>query len=309
MGKVFGIDEGHGLDGYPNSGAVGKMSESVQTRRLGKRVKEIIKAHGHVIVDCTIDKPASNDASLKERVRLANAQRLDLFVSLHFNAGGGTGTEVLTYKSQAAPEAVNIIKNMETIGFKNRGIKDGSGLYVIKNTRCKAILVETCFVDTDKDVALYEQKFEQVANAIAYGIMGMTYKDTTDKDNQEVDAMSYTNIRLSGGYKIMANENSPIAGQMKELTKELQQCAMLPRTGIANGILVAKLPEFIGIETKGSVTTMQKLLELKGYGKEIATGTIGPACKGAINRFKEANGIAETAKLFDAQCWLKILEY
>ena len=58
------------------------------------------------------------------------------------------------------------------LGFKNRGVKDGSNLYVIKNTRCTAILIEVCFVDNKQDADLYNKLgYTKIAQAIYNAII------------------------------------------------------------------------------------------------------------------------------------------
>ena len=89
----------------------------------------------------------------------------------------GKGTEVYTYGGKEHAEALNILKNMSKLGFINRGVKDGSSLYVVKRTNAKAMLIEVCFVDTKSDVALYEQRgADAVAKAICNAITGQEVK-------------------------------------------------------------------------------------------------------------------------------------
>ena len=51
-------------------------------------------------------------------------------------------------------------------------------LYVLKNTKAPAMLVECCFVDDKNDVALYDYK--AMASAIVYGITGQKTQETTN---------------------------------------------------------------------------------------------------------------------------------
>ena len=89
----------------------------------------------------------------------------------------GKGTEVYTYGGKEHAEALNILKNMSKLGFTNRGVKDGSSLYVVKRTNAKAMLIEVCFVDTKSDVELYEQRgANAVAKAICNAITGEEVK-------------------------------------------------------------------------------------------------------------------------------------
>ena len=175
----IGINCGHTVSGQPGCGAVGIIDESVETRKVGLKLEQILSDMGHAVYDCTNDYANSTSANLSEIVRKANAQPLDLFVSIHFNAGGGKGTEVFTYGGKRHAEAVAVCDKLHALGFVNRGVKDGSNLYVIRHTDAKAMLIEVCFVDTATDVDLYHKLGAQrVAAAIAEAITGQTVTQT-----------------------------------------------------------------------------------------------------------------------------------
>ncbi len=168
----IGINCGHTLSGTVGSGAVGYLNESNETRAVGYLLISMLKALGHTVYDCTVDNSKTVIANLKEICEKANAQKLDMFISLHFNAGGGNGCEVFTYGSGDIARACKIKSALYSLGFSDRGIKDGSNLYVIKNTKAPAALVEVCFVDSD-DAMLYRKLgAERVAAAICEAIAG-----------------------------------------------------------------------------------------------------------------------------------------
>ena len=89
---IVGINCGHTVSGTVGSGAVGFLNESNETRRVGYKVMEYLRAKGVTVVDCTDDYSSTVSENLKKIVDKANAQPLDLFVSIHFNSGGGRGT-------------------------------------------------------------------------------------------------------------------------------------------------------------------------------------------------------------------------
>lgn len=170
---IIGINCGHTVSGQPGCGATGFIDESVETRRVGKSLMALLRRAGHTVVDCTNDYANSTNANLAEIVRLANAQPLDLFVSIHFNAGGGHGTEVYTYNGRSFEAAEYTLTALSALGFTNRGIKDGSRLYVVHQTDAKAMLVEVCFVDSQADCERYNALGpDVVAQAICRGITG-----------------------------------------------------------------------------------------------------------------------------------------
>lgn len=130
-------------------------------------------------VDCTIDKAKSQKEYLAGVTALANNESLDWFISIHFNASPthtGRGVEIYTYEGRQDPQALCICGKMEALGFQNRGVKAGTGLYVIRNTRAKAMLIEVCFCDNQADVDLYERigGADTVAWAVSGGFLDRT---------------------------------------------------------------------------------------------------------------------------------------
>ena len=169
----IGINCGHTLAGQPGSGAEGILSESRETRAVGYALMEQLRSLGHTVFDCTNDLAGSVSENLAEIVALANRQNLDRFYSIHFNAGGGEGTEVFTYGGENVLDAGRILERMKALGFPNRGIKDGAGLYVIRRTNAPAALIEVCFVDNTRDAERYQRLgATEVAAALCEGITG-----------------------------------------------------------------------------------------------------------------------------------------
>lgn len=164
------LNAGHTIKGY-GYGSIGYMDESKETRKVVKVLKGYLELKGHKVVLNNVDKANSQNTYLKQVVKGANNSKCDLFVSIHFNAGGGKGCEVYTWKGRKYSSAVGVCDELNKLGFKNRGVKDGSSFYVIKKTTMEAMIVEVCFVDTLTDYELYKKVgVSAVAKAIADGI-------------------------------------------------------------------------------------------------------------------------------------------
>jgi N-acetylmuramoyl-L-alanine amidase len=158
------VNAGHCKFGT-GTGASKYLNESTETRKIAYELMKILADSGHEIIPAVFDRSSDN---LKEAVTLANNKGADLFVSIHLNAGGGQGCEAYTWKGQKVAQAIKACNNLSSLGFRNRGIKDGSGLYVIKKTKCTAILIEICFVDNKADCELYKKiGVNKIAQAIA----------------------------------------------------------------------------------------------------------------------------------------------
>jgi N-acetylmuramoyl-L-alanine amidase len=145
------INAGHTKIGT-GIGAYKYLSESRETRRIAYHLLYLLSNTNHEVIPAIYDVSSNN---LNEAVTLSNNKKADLFISIHLNAGGGEGVECYTWKGAKTKAAVNICNNIAALGYKNRGIKDGSGLYVIKRTQAPAVLIECCFVDNKNDVNKY----------------------------------------------------------------------------------------------------------------------------------------------------------
>ena len=165
----FGIDIGHNCP--PDTGATGIRFEDDLTMQVGQKVIAKLKQLGNVTIGCTPKFASSVLNSLYMRCATANSNNVDLYVSIHFNSGGGSGTEVYAISSKGYEVAENILNNIVKLGYINRGVKDGSWLYVLKNTKAVAVLVECAFVDSVQDMNGFDA--DKMANAIVTGITGI----------------------------------------------------------------------------------------------------------------------------------------
>jgi N-acetylmuramoyl-L-alanine amidase len=182
----FGIDMGHNV--RPDTGATGVRQEDDVIREVGVRVIEKLRGLGHVVVVCTPSSATSVGNSLYQRVKKANDNNVDIFVSIHFNAGGGRGSEVFAASPQGREIAQKVLEQIVTLGFVNRGVKDGSWLYVIRNSSAPSILIECAFVDSREDMAKY--KPEDMARAIVKGLTGETTDGTQPAEETTVPSIN-----------------------------------------------------------------------------------------------------------------------
>lgn len=208
---IIGIDKGHSTWDKSPCGAVGLLNESKENRQVGDKVIQKLRALDHTVIDCSCNSASSVNEQLAAIVKRANAQKLDLFLSLHLNAGGGTGAEVYTTNTSGAKqEAKKLIDTYcNRTGFKNRGYKYAE-FYVLRHTVAPAMLIEMAFVDTEADYKKWNDLgAELIANAIVEGITGQVVQE---KPVEKPSTTSYTvkitadvlNVRAGAGtnYKV-----------------------------------------------------------------------------------------------------------
>lgn len=198
----------HGGHNKKVPGASGLLDEVAEDREVTSLVISKLRAQGHTVYDCTDNDGKTQAQNLSNIVAKCNAQSVDLNISIHFNAGGGHGTEVLVYSttSKANSYASAICDAIASLGFTNRGVKVRNNLYVLKKTSAPALLVECCFVDSDADKALYNA--ETVANAIIKGITGQTATVSAATVSAATSTTSVANTAASSSYRVKVTANS-----------------------------------------------------------------------------------------------------
>ena len=270
------IDLGHGVG--TDRGASSKyIDEETIIDNVGGLVINKLKALGHTVIEVRPQQATSVSNSLVQRVQKANNNNADLYVSIHANAGGGKGTEVYTYQGKEVKEARNVLNNLCSLGFNNRGIK-GSNLFVINNTTSPAMLIEVCFIDTQSDVELYKSTGNnKIADSIVKGLVGETS----------------TVSNISRPVKTKATTTSHRAYDIAILQQELNsQCkANLVVDNIA-GPKTLNACITVRQGARGNITKwIQNKLNSLGYNCGVADGIFGNGTKQAVMKLQQARGL------------------
>jgi N-acetylmuramoyl-L-alanine amidase len=163
--KLIILDNGHGI-GTPGKRSPkwadgSQLFEYEFNRDIVKRIsRKLEKIQYKILV------PELEDVSLPERCRRANVLSHNyggnaVLISVHANAGGGTGWECYTSNGNTKADAyATILYNEAAKFFPNRKIRadysDGdpdkeSQFYILKHTVCPAVLTENFFMDNEPD--------------------------------------------------------------------------------------------------------------------------------------------------------------
>lgn len=142
---VIVIDAGHG---GKDSGAVyGDIKEKDITLAIAKK---LAKALGDNVI---LTRDGDYYVSLRERCDIANRADASLFISIHVNSSKEppktAGAEVWFFESSKKGGEI-ARKVAKAIGAK-RGVKAGR-FYVLKHTKCPAILIEVGFINDEDDL-------------------------------------------------------------------------------------------------------------------------------------------------------------
>nr|DAV50104.1 MAG TPA: Cell wall hydrolase autolysin [Caudoviricetes sp.] len=183
---TYNVHAGHCPQGQGASGAVGILQESVEDRIVKDEVIRLLRAEGHTVYDCTCDENTTKQGCLNKIVAKCNQHSVDLDISLHLNSGrndyGGDGStggvEVWNYDTGTQEISDRICEAIATeLGIHNRRTKYDKDLFVLANTKSKALLVECCFVDDADDAKAWDAK--RCAKAIVRGILNKEISGTT----------------------------------------------------------------------------------------------------------------------------------
>jgi len=168
-GVAIVVDPGHG---GPDTGAIGSTETREKNNNLaiGLKLAGLLRSAGaQVIMTRSTDvTPAvgtySELSDLQARVKIANDQNADLYISLHNDAFSNPDVGgITTYYSSASPVAAQS-KDLATsiqselvksIALTSRGVKDAN-FYVIKNTKMPAVLVEVGFISNPTEEQLLQ---------------------------------------------------------------------------------------------------------------------------------------------------------
>lgn len=170
---TYNVHAGHN---YKVPGAGGCFSETSEARKVTSLVISKLHSLGHTVYDCTDEDGTTERANLVNIVNKCNAHRVDVDISIHFNAFNGSahGTEVLLYDANNSISGIakNVLNQICALGFTSRGVKGTHNLYVLNHTNAKAMLIECCFCDNAGDASKYSA--EKMATAIVAGLTGKT---------------------------------------------------------------------------------------------------------------------------------------
>ena len=166
------LDAGHG--GRDPGAVFNGRQEKDDTLRLTLAIGEILQNNG---VDVEYTRTTDVYTSPYERAMKAHNAGVDFFISIHRNSfptdNEVFGVESLVYDLSGIKYqmAQDINDQLEAIGFVNLGVKARPNLVVLRRTRMPAVLVEVGFIDSNVDNRLFDDNFDDIAQAIASGIL------------------------------------------------------------------------------------------------------------------------------------------
>ena len=192
------IDPGHGGSDPGAMGPTGLKEKDINLD-VAVNIKRILQKHG---IGTILTRQDDSRVNLISRVKIANDNKADYFVSVHMNSSlnpAAMGTETFAFPNSVLGSklAGAIQKSLvNEINSVDRGVKY-ENFFVLKNTKMPAVLVEVAFINNfEEEKLLKDQNFLYRASiGIAKGILtfvGVKYKeDNMKKDNNINNSISF----------------------------------------------------------------------------------------------------------------------
>jgi N-acetylmuramoyl-L-alanine amidase len=183
-GKRIALDPGHGT-GYNISPLNSKYAEGDFVFKVALELKKMLEVEGAIVL---ITRTNGTNISLAERAKIINTFNPDIAISIHTNAGGGQGAEVIhsLHRPNDPFSQLLLDEIVKVMGFKKRKIyfrrysNDKNSSYynkdyygIIRMTNAHTVITEAGFHDNKNDLAILMKSNAHVlyATALFNGLM------------------------------------------------------------------------------------------------------------------------------------------
>jgi N-acetylmuramoyl-L-alanine amidase len=175
MKKIF-LDKGHG------GSDPGAVANGLQEKTLTHQIVEYAVDHlfeNYTGFELRVSRAGDQTLTLSQRAKMANDWGTDVFVSVHINAGKGTGFESYVYNGGVSSQTIALQNVLHgEILFAMRGFgaitdrgKKRANYAVLRETKMPAVLTENLFIDSNDAKYLKNEAFlKAVGEAHARGV-------------------------------------------------------------------------------------------------------------------------------------------
>ena len=251
MVKLF-IDPGHG---GTDPGAVGHgLQEKALTLEIGRQIRDILLRE-YVGVDVKMSRTTDVFLPLTERTRLANQWGATYFVSIHINAGGGSGFETFVHSSRRTQtvklQSVMHDEMMTRLQVADRGQK-AADFAVLRGTKMPAILTENLFIDRTTDA--HKLKSGAFLRLVAEAhVFGLAQAFQLQKKSVIPSQNSMYRVQ-SGSFEVMKNAN--------QVKKKIEEAGYSPFIRLENGLHKVQVGAF---SNQSNAESLAAELRKKGF--------------------------------------------
>ena len=266
--------------GGSDPGAVANgLREKDLTLQVSNAVTAILRRWGYMVIN---NRTTDVDRSITRDANLANENRVDGLVEIHFNSNAGTpGTGAEVFYSvrdtgRGRELASAILRHIVALGFRDRGVKtqvnaNGQDAFgILRLANMPAVLVECAFINNPNDMARLD--VNTMAQAIADGIRDVFPISGGGSGGGE-----------SGGGMSTYPGTAIRVGDRGEAVSQIQRC--LNRVSQRHSAILQLTEDGIfGPRTLAAVTTFQQIFGLN------PDGVVGPLTWGRLAQECPAGG-------------------
>ncbi|NCU05830.1 MAG: hypothetical protein GXC73_17835 [Chitinophagaceae bacterium] len=240
------IDAGHGLKNGVRHGAIGQngVTEDEIALAIAKKIEQLNTDKNLNLIFTRSDE---NFIENKERVRIAEANNADLFISLHASyappiyengkpiENKANGFELYVskdgspYLSESKKLGSAIIAEMQSlIAIRQPGIKQRQqGIWTVEAAPCPSVLLECGFISNSNDAAFLnnEKNQEKIAEAVLKGIVNYIQNNSKTLQQQNSKELNSTDTipeKNSETASIKTTGNADFKGGIKEWNKYVE---------------------------------------------------------------------------------------
>ena len=201
MNKIA-VYAGHG--GIDAGAVANGLKEKDITLEVSNAVTAILRGWGYEVIN---NRTTDTDRNITADAVLAAKNRVDAVIEIHMNSNDGTpgsGAEAfvsLKDSGKARVLASAILKRLEALGFRNRGVMTSVNAYgkdsfgILRLTQMPAVLLECAFINNPQEMAHFN--VNEIAKAIAEGIREVFPLTESRANGATVLAMAMMNNVIS----------------------------------------------------------------------------------------------------------------
>lgn len=239
------IDAGHG--GSDAGAQAGGIYEKDLALAIALKVKELNASDR---INIILTRNGDIATNLKDRVTLASENKADLFISLHVDAADkedSTGITVLIpkgntpYMDQSKVLSSIMVQQLSDVYHTNQYLgQRNSGVWVLDQNTCPAVLVELGYITNAKDLAFIRQSAnqkviaEKILSAIAqYAVSeNNNFGNISSDTNSQKEHIAIENVQLGTVQQFTSNDTLPTqtyhGKKIKSLVvKKIQQVVVI----------------------------------------------------------------------------------
>lgn len=198
------IDAGHG--GYDKGASVNNINEKDITLSLAKKIKEI---NTNDNINIVLTRDADSSFNLTDRIDMIKTFNADLFISIHVDAEvnknehsgfsvfiPGTNNVYFKESNTLGSDMIESFKTNYPFPVDNELKLREKGVKILNSNNCPAILIETGFLTTQKDLAYLIKPINQrqIAQNILNAIENYAQQSVNAADLHKLSAQSNRKI-------------------------------------------------------------------------------------------------------------------